>query len=563
MQITSIKCITNDIGLRNIKLPPMKKFLTTAILIFTTFLTAQITTINYAGSSAAIANPERGFYKHTETHSTGYYPLNQSALIGYRTNQNITLILRVFYLENFISSPISSSYLTNMQQDFAKLRAAGLKCVIRFAYSDDNDNGLPQDASKDQVLAHIEQLKPILRANSDVIAVAQAGFVGAWGEWYYTTHFGMNPTATDYQNRRSVVQALLNALPGRMVQIRTPGLKMNTFNSNTPLNASQAYSEAELARVAHHNDCFLASSSDYGTYTNISVQYPYLQEETKYLAMGGETCAVNLPRSGCQTAMEEMVKFHWSYLNLDYHASVISGFQNNNCFPEIQNRLGYRFAMISGTFSQTAQVGASLPVTLKIQNQGFATPYNKRTAYLVWRNTVTDLEYRTPIQTDPRLWSAGSVQTISENLPVPANMSPGAYKLYLALPDSNQDLAARPEYSIRMANTNTWDAAKGYNDLQYTVNVTAALSVNQSDMTNTAFTVYPVPTNNELNMEFPDIDQYKVLVHNTLGQAIKLPVTQISANRALLNTQSLSQGIYFVSIEKGDSRETRRIIVNH
>ena len=63
---------------------------------------AQTTTISYIASSAAISNPERGFYKHTETHSNGYAPLSQSVLNGYRQNENITLILRVFYLEDFI-----------------------------------------------------------------------------------------------------------------------------------------------------------------------------------------------------------------------------------------------------------------------------------------------------------------------------------------------------------------------------------------------------------------------------------------------------------------------------
>ena len=36
-----------------------------------------------------------------------------------------------------------------------------------------------------------KQLKPVLQKNEDVIFVLQAGFVGAWGEWYYTTHFGI------------------------------------------------------------------------------------------------------------------------------------------------------------------------------------------------------------------------------------------------------------------------------------------------------------------------------------------------------------------------------------
>ena len=38
-----------------------------------------------------------------------------------------------------------------------------------------------------------DQLAPILQSNSDVILTVQAGFIGLWGEWYYTTHYGMPP----------------------------------------------------------------------------------------------------------------------------------------------------------------------------------------------------------------------------------------------------------------------------------------------------------------------------------------------------------------------------------
>ena len=45
--------------------------------------------------------------------------------------------------------------------------------------------------------------------------------------------------------------------------------------------------------AGHHNDCFLASSDDFGTYDDKSVEYPYMQDDTKYAVMGGETCAVS------------------------------------------------------------------------------------------------------------------------------------------------------------------------------------------------------------------------------------------------------------------------------
>ena len=47
-----------------------------------------------------------------------------------------------------------------------------------------------------------------------------------------------------------------------------------------PVSPSQAYGPLEVARVSHHNDCFLASDVDWGTYTDVNVDYPYLAQDT-------------------------------------------------------------------------------------------------------------------------------------------------------------------------------------------------------------------------------------------------------------------------------------------
>lgn len=63
-----------------------------------------------------------------------------------------------------------------------------------------------------------------------------------------------------------------------------------------------AFDGTELTRTGHHNDCFLASDTDFGTYSdgNIDAEKSYIEGETKYTIMGGETCQVNAPRSECE-----------------------------------------------------------------------------------------------------------------------------------------------------------------------------------------------------------------------------------------------------------------------
>jgi hypothetical protein len=66
-------------------------------------------------TSTSLINPERGFYKHTETSSPSYSQLRVSNLQSYRS-QGFSLILRLFYLTEFVTSDISETYLKNMQQ---------------------------------------------------------------------------------------------------------------------------------------------------------------------------------------------------------------------------------------------------------------------------------------------------------------------------------------------------------------------------------------------------------------------------------------------------------------
>ena len=71
------------------------------------------------------------------------------------------MIWRMFYLDGLQDVPIPQSYLQDMQTDFDTLRTAGMKAVIRFAYTD-NVNAVPyKDATKSQIIDHIQQLEPV------------------------------------------------------------------------------------------------------------------------------------------------------------------------------------------------------------------------------------------------------------------------------------------------------------------------------------------------------------------------------------------------------------------
>ncbi len=426
------------------------------------------TTTTYTPASGPIANPDRGFYHYTDDCDKVDFVTSQ--LVAYRTDEKISLVLCIFYLAQFKTSAISQAQLDRFDRQAARVRAAGLKMVVRFAYTTSTAG---DDASPSRVQAHLNQLAPYLQANADVIAVVQSGFVGAWGEGYYTQHFGNAGvvSAANWADRKAVVDKLLAILPvGRKVQVRTPAMKRRMYGT-TPATAADAAAGRAVARVGHHNDCFLASSDDLGTYDDPSVEYPYLEADSKYVPVGGETCAANPPRSNCPTALNELGMFHYTYLNRDYAPEVFDSWTAGGCMPEIDRRLGYRFVLTRVTSATTVTRGTDMEFHMTVRNDGWAAAMNARPVRLILRNTSTGA-LRTLSLTSAATWYAGATVTFTpQHLTIPSSVPAGTYALLLSLPSPSPSLAARPEYAIRLANLSLWEPSTGLNRLGRTVKV--------------------------------------------------------------------------------------------
>lgn len=427
--------------------------------------------VHYTESQDIIINPERGFYGYNSFSTQDNNVLTVEQVKSNR-NAGRSLMLTLYYLYDFRDKAITPEFLHRIETNMKALREGGVKCVLRFAYSDNEENK-PWDAPPEIVLQHIEQLKPYLESYADVIYTMEAGFVGVWGEWYYTDHFNMNPqTPQEYLPRKSVLEALLNALPKeRMVGVRTPSYKLNCFglNDSDTITQTKAFNGSLLSRLGAHNDCFLASSNDVGTFNN-SRERLFWENESRYTVMGGETCGLS-SYSSCENALLQMEKYHWSYLNADYHPGVLSDWKTNGCFNEIARRLGYRFVLTEGEFTKSPMAGKDFKGKLKIKNVGFSSPVNPRNVEIVFvPEENTDDIYKIPVDVDPRKWYPEGEYSIHFTFTLPAAMKGKKLAMYLHLSDPKATLSHMPEFSIRLANKDVWDSEKGYNKI-YTLSV--------------------------------------------------------------------------------------------
>jgi len=572
--------------------------------------------------SSSLLNPERGIYfqRNYNESERATTLLDAQDLLSEKSTAGITIILRLYYLNDSLDSDnIPQEVLADIEGDFETLREAGFKAVVRFAYTNPNNNDpySTTEPEKSRLLGHISQLAPILTAVQDVIMSMQAGFVGPWGEWHSSTHFS---NANKWEDLGDVLRAVLDTVPERIVQIRTPlqkkaifasaglpepttghvqngamegdvnfnwssymngyetstaearsgsqsivvtnggasqwvsleapsgytieisgyskaiatsvgttsdysiyadvayeggtylwgqtarfpggtsldweysshsftvpegktviGMTLYAMYRNDPLGGTAYFDDVEvkvygipasttggaldeentftgsyIARTGHHNDCFLASDTDSGTYSSDDQsEYPYLSQDTKYTAMGGETCKPNLPRSGCETAMHEMGLFHYSYLNRDYHQDVLSNFETEGCMDEIVSKLGYRLVLRSGSFPDTATPGGNLPYTLLLQNDGYAAPINpKRVQLVLKQNTSGAICATSDAMVDVRTWFGGGIEhALDGTAALPSNIPPGTYALYLNIADTDENLKTRVDYKVKVANS--------------------------------------------------------------------------------------------------------------
>ena len=202
-------------------------------------------------------NPERGFTEELSYVVSEVHPNVVKNCIGsnWKTRYNMSLIMVLYNFKNFKSTDIPEKVLKGFDEDMQELRDNGFKCVLRFAYTESQSEKV--DATPDWVKRHLEQLKPHLEANADVIYVIEAGFIGSWGEWYYTTNYG-NETQHMNANRRKVIDYLFANVPeDRFVLFRYPMIKTEYLNDANPLTAEEGFTKTVKARMGCHNDAFL------------------------------------------------------------------------------------------------------------------------------------------------------------------------------------------------------------------------------------------------------------------------------------------------------------------
>lgn len=387
---------------------------------------AQTPTVTFTGLATEVPNPERGWW----TYAGGSFRDFTDARAAKIAKDGFRITLGVVRLDDYRDGPIPQSALTSLDKSFEHARKHGLKVIVRFAYNFPLNASDPSaDAPLNTVLGHIRQIGPIITANADTIVAMQAGFIGKWGELHSSTNDLTTPA-----NKARIRDALYAALPKSLnLQWRYP---------------ADIISWTGDSRMGLHNDCFLSSDTDVGTYSGNAAtratQRTAMKALTGQTFFSGETCSAKLSeaRLACSAILAEGAEFHVASLNRNYYTGFHDRWKSEGCFETVSRKQGYDLRLVDLTLSRRGGI------TLRIANDGWARPIQPRPVVISYYRGGT---------------LVGSVSLKEKlNMALPAKVTPftgtqprlprGVDRICISAPDSSMRLAKLPAYAIRFAN---------------------------------------------------------------------------------------------------------------
>ncbi|SFV66886.1 hypothetical protein MNB_SV-3-1175 [hydrothermal vent metagenome] len=411
-------------------------------------------------SSINTSNPDRGFYDADyELNADRDYNMFEEA-----KENGYTLVYAPLNLEEYNTTKhLPETLLDTINTNLNYAVESGVKLIFRIKYRGDLEGNDPQ---KEIILGHLDQLKSILQKHKEIISIIQAGTIGAWGEWHsFTGDYA--ETDKDYKkNRRDIIAKLSDIFPQKYIQLRTPMHKELLYGSLVKYDDADeekakegmitkdiAFTQDIRAKTGHHNDCFLSSKTDSGTYPshNIAFWKSYVANDTKYAPVGGETCKDDDTYTTCSNAINTLKELQYSYLNHAYHPDVIQRWKDEGCYRQINENLGYRLVAKTLTLQKSDY---SVNLSLTIENKGFASPYIKSEVNFILKSDAHTYRFKQAV--DMRTFFPNEVKQIKYSLPL-EDIENAEYCLYLQI--------GKDYSSIRLSNTQLWDESNNANKL--------------------------------------------------------------------------------------------------
>lgn len=443
-------------------------------------------------------------------------------------SDSVSLAQSYFYLTYLVGEKLTEENFRTMQLYFDELQKLGKKAVLRFAYEKDFVGRAPVGPTLEEALMHLDQLKPFLEKNKDLILVVQAGVIGAWGEWHSSVHGLEN----SQEAKVAILKKLLSVVPEeRNLQVRVPEFK-NLLKDQPEL----------YGRLSFHDDFIVIRPDRWdGDMHEGTEPFNQMVEESPYLVVDGEmpwgfwsvgadpdSPSTGWIIDGMQVARRLFLQHYTSlsivhnykeqhsnrrfdennppeYSMVVWKKSMItedslkkyqmpvsdSYFRKRdgtkverNVFDYIRDHLGYRIELQKLTLPKDLKAGTESSWKMELVNKGFATVFGEHPVCFVLideKGTVSEF----PTTANPLDWQpfqpgdstcTSLVHVVETQVSLPASLAPGKYKLGVWIPDASDRLKYDDRYAIRCANGGSvsWWVSE---DNKYGINLLADVEI--------------------------------------------------------------------------------------
>lgn len=422
-----------------------------------------------------IANPDRGFYMPADD----YYAANKEPNLKRFTEEDAKTWLAwgfecaerekgsLIYL-GILLDPVEGLTETdvhNIETILDCIKANGYKAIVRAVY--DKDGVQDCEPEMEVIYEHIEKLCTLFNKKTDAISVVQCGIIGPWGEMHSSRYLPISNNELDPTYLKLIVNKYTELLDRKLqFAVRRPSFYRAVFDTNDPIVSTNAYNGENNTRVAIHNDGYLSSATDYGTYEEDEIEFEkqFQDQHNRYTIFGGEAILGEEPydSSDGDFSIDYMQLTHASYLNWAFNQDLHAYWRESDCldntsqayanaYDYIAAHLGYRFLLKESAFQLSGTDNDILKMKLKIENTGFANMVNLHDVKILLRSGDTVLTVDSNL--NPRLWDTGKVTEVEDELKLPDKCAVGVWSVYLKIPDTTGYDAS----SVRFANETGYD----------------------------------------------------------------------------------------------------------
>lgn len=490
----------------------MNLYKRTIVLVLVVFfgisLEAQIKTIIYQGDTTTVfPNPERGWRQQAHPKCCDkapdimqgialgpHDPFTVASLKAWRNSENAVTVFKDDVKIQQWTSDIPQARLDEIQADYDSIRKAGLKQIFRLVYNWGMTNGSPKE---DIISRHLDQLAPIIRKNIDVIFAVEFGMFGGTGEAISSPEYigrENNRMSSLKESAMRLYNKFMTIVPAdRLMPIHYAHYKYdmmlwengNNYPTNAvPVTADNAFDGSRQARIGYYNDNFAGDENHWGFfYAWPSEEKAFVAQDALYVLMEGELSGAS--DYNMKNGERELKKYHFSAYEPtgDGSAKVTAAWKNSGQWDRIARNLGYRFRLVKAMIQTKLQPKSTFELTVEMANDGYTRIMNPRLVEIILRNQSNGEKYVLNVEGDSkgnRLWLPGPEETKTLKISggIPETIKPGKYEVILNLPDPYPSIHNRPEYSIRLANKDVWEANTGFNKLLCNVNITKGKAAN-------------------------------------------------------------------------------------